>query len=87
MLLSSRVYRHPEYSAGGTRRGKNHRILYKDIFVTGEDRLNCVFAGSSPESRTYDVTIDGLYRNGRRVQSLSELNVATNAFVGPILFR
>lgn len=87
MLLSSRVYQHPEYSAGGTRRGKNHRILYKDIFVTGEDRLNCVFAGSSPESRTYDVTIDGLYRNGRRVQSLSEVNVATNAFVGPILFR
>ena len=86
-LLSSRVYQHPEYSAGGTRRGNNHRILYKDIFVTGGDeRLKCAFIGSSAASRTYDVTIDGVYRNGRRLESAQDLTVVTNAF-GSFSFR
>ncbi len=85
-LLSSSVYQHPEYSAGGKRRGKNHRILFKDIFVTGEDCLKCVFGGSSPESRTFDVTVDGVYRNGRRLESVSDLSVVTNAF-GSFVFR
>ena len=84
-LLSSVVYRHPEYSAGGTRRGNNHGILFKDIRVTGPEVPKCVFGGSSPESRTYDVRIDGLTLNGRPVAE-KDVQIIRNDFAAPVAF-
>ena len=85
-LLVSSVFSHPEYSTGGTRRGKNRDILFKDIRVTGETLPSSYFAGCDDAHRSSGITIDGIYLNGRRVESEKDARLERGPFADPVRF-
>ena len=85
-LLASAVQYHPEYSSGGTRRGRNRRILFKDIRVTGEALPPSYFVGCDADHRNSDITVDGIYLNGRRVESEKDAKLGYGKFADPVRF-
>lgn len=86
-LLAVAVQYHPEYSSGGTRRGRNRRILFKDIRVTGDALPVSYFVGCDANHRTSDITVDGVYLNGRRVVSEKGAKFGYGKFADPVEFR
>jgi len=60
---------HHEYSAGGTRRGINHGITFKNINLYGRQKPLLHFKGSDSEHLTSDVVVENLYWNGELVTS------------------
>ena len=86
LVLTSNVTYIPEYSAGGQRRGVNRDIVFRDIRVFAPEMPPSRFAGYSEEGRVRDVTIDGLFLNGRRIASADEARITVAAFADPPRF-
>ncbi len=86
-LLTANVVYIAEYSAGGKRRGVNRDILFKDIRVVAPEMPASRFAGCSAEGRVYDVVIDGLYLNGKRVSSAEAARINVGDFAEMPNFR
>ena len=60
----------PEYSKGDKRRGRIHGITLRNAKVVGSRQVPKVeLDGFDAEHRTTDVTIDGVYSDGREVSS------------------
>lgn len=64
-LISALVQYHAEYSAGGTRRGRNRRLLFENIRYYGRHKLTFKFNGYNEEYRCEDITIKNIFVNGR----------------------
>ena len=79
-LMGVHVTYVPEYSAGGRERGVNRAIVFRGIQVYAPGMPPSAFTGYDSGHLTEDVTIDGLFLNGRRIASLEEARVATNEF-------
>ena len=63
--------------------GENYNITFKNIYVQLDDGLplpESVFVGVNEEHQTYNITIDGLYFNGKKINDISEIPVKTNEF-------
>lgn len=86
-LISLEIIFHPEYSAGGTRRGKNHGITFKNIRLSGNQEINIRVGGFDEAHKSSDITIDGLYRNGNKIYSLDECNFICNEFCERITLK
>ncbi|MHB1485858.1 MAG: glycosyl hydrolase family 28 protein [Saccharofermentanales bacterium] len=84
MLLCSMVYYHPEYSAGGSLRGKNSDITFKKIFVSSETMPPSEFAGFSDEFGVDGIKIIDLFLNGKKIASLDDANIKVGEFVTDI---
>ena len=63
---------HHEYSAGGTRRGINRKITYKNIRLYGRQKPTLSFKGYDPEHQTKDILVEDLYWNGEVIPSFQE---------------
>ena len=68
--VSMSVEFHREYSAGGTRRGKNRNVTFRHIDWYGESSPGARFGGFDEAHRTENVRICGLYWNGSPVLRL-----------------
>lgn len=78
-LMRVEVLFHHEYSAGGTRRGKNRGILFENITLTGRQAPKLYCSGIGGEYTTSDVTVRNLVWNGRRVASMDEMQADIGA--------
>lgn len=65
-LIDVSVIYHFEYSAPGERRGKNHDILYKNIFVYGRQTPKISICGYNETYHSQDITIKDIYINGKK---------------------
>ena len=68
-LICARVEFHHEYSAGGTRRGRNRNLLFEDIKVRGGGAPIVDIAGYSETAMCRDVTVRGVCVDGRPLLS------------------
>lgn len=64
-IMSAYVIFHPEYSAGGLRRGRNRKILFENIHIYGRQVPKFCFAGYSDQADTSDITIRNVYYNSK----------------------
>lgn len=71
-LMCVEVLFHPEYSAGGNRRGRNRRILFEDISLTGWQEPRVLLKGIDEEHGCREITVRGLRWNGVPVRKLNE---------------
>ena len=70
--------------------GRHHRVLFKDIAVYLDDELSMPpsrFLGASEENMSYDMAIENLTVNGRRIQSLEEANVTVGPYARDITLQ
>jgi hypothetical protein len=70
--------------------GENYDVVFKDIFVYLDEELTMpqsAFLGVNKEHKTRDITIDGLYVNGKKITSLDDANVILNEFTENIVIR
>ncbi len=69
-VIYGEVSFHHEYSAGGTRRGKNRDLLFEEIYILTEDtqwQPWFGFCGYSEEYGCRDVLIRNVFINGRKL--------------------
>ena len=64
-LLGVSVLYHAEYSAGGSRRGRNRDIAFRNIHLYGRQRPKFCFRGCSAAYKTSDIVIEGIFVNDR----------------------
>ena len=74
-LVRSDVLFHHEYSAGGTRRGKNRELLFEDIQVCGDICPSFGFSGYSDEFSCSNIVIRNVYVNGTLVKEPSAFSL------------
>ncbi len=81
-LICAEVLYHPEYSAGGNRRGRNRRILFENISLTGRQAPGMAVRGIDEEFGCREITVRGLMWNGKPVKALTEeqLHVGKGCF-------
>ncbi len=82
-IFCAMVRFHHEYSAGGTRRGKNRDIAFKNIRILGRQKIKATFEGHGEDSMTENVTVSEVYQNGK---PLEELIIRKNEFTRNINF-
>ena len=63
---------HHEYSAGGTRRGINRNITFRNIRLYGRQKPKLYFKGSDELHQTKDILVEDLYWNGELIPSFSD---------------
>ena len=68
--LCAEVVFHHEYSAGGSRRGRNRRITFRNINVYGDKLPRVKFKGYDETHKTEHITIENLRLNGTLLSSL-----------------
>ncbi len=71
-LLCSRVIYHFEYSAGGTRRGRNRDILFENINILGRQKPRFVFEAHSEEACNRNIVMRNICHNGKKLTDPSE---------------
>ena len=87
LLLGSFVTYIPEYSKGDMKRGINRDITFKDIYVTAPRMPQSGFRGFDEEHQSRDITIDGLYLNGKRIERIEDANINIGKFTSNISFK
>lgn len=65
---------HPEYSAGGNRRGKCHDIRFENIHLWGKYPPVFFFEGYDEEHKTRDITVENVCWNGQLLKSIGQDN-------------
>ncbi len=68
-MICAQVMFHPEYSAGGARRGRNRRLSFENIAVSGRQTILFSFCGHSDEASCSDIVIRGFTVNGAPLTS------------------
>lgn len=63
---------HHEYSAGGTRRGINRNITFKNIHLFGRQKPTLYFKGYDETHQTRDILVEDLYWNEKLLTSFSD---------------
>ena len=70
-LISVKTAYHPEYSAGGTRRGRSRDIRFENIRLYGKHPPKCDFKGYDASHKTENITIENVYWNDLLLDELS----------------
>ena len=78
-IIHVEVSFHYEYSAGGTRRGKNRNISFENIFMYGRHKPKFFFAGYNSESCVADIFVKDFYWNDKPLRK-GEYEVYSNKF-------
>lgn len=68
-FCSSNVIHHFEYSKGSTRLGKNRRITFENINLTGRQRPRFIFKGQDAEHTVSDIVVRNIFINGEKMKS------------------
>ena len=85
-LMYCLVECHPEYSAGGNRRGINRDITFENIYLWGRQKPTMKFAGYDEEHMTKNVLIKNLYHNGELVKEYEPNQLQCNKYTENIRF-
>lgn len=85
-LMGVHVIYIEEYSGNGTKRGKNRFITFKNIRVTAPKMPGSHFRGFDADSRSENITVDGLWLNGERITDRRDARLEANEFCGEISF-
>ena len=67
MILMEVLFHH-EYSAGGSRRGRNRDVRFENIRIYGRHRPRFVFRGYDARHKTSNVTVKKCYVNSKPLQ-------------------
>lgn len=78
---------HFEYSAGGTRRGKCHDMLFEDIYIYGRHKPRFRFKGYDADHGVENVTLRNIYLNGEKLTDASGYTLETNEFCANIVIE
>jgi len=76
----------PEYSKDDVRRGRNRDIVLRDLRVTGPCCPFVSVGGYDKDHRTTDVTVDGIYWNGREATEFVGERQKVGPFAEPVRF-
>jgi len=79
-LISAIVEFHHEYSAGGTRRGKNRDMRFENIHLLSPRAPRLRFKGYDEAHKTENITIKNLTHNGVRVRDFSQTELLDRGF-------
>ncbi len=71
---------HPEYSAGGDRRGVNDHLVFENIRLFSNKKPVFVFRGYDEKHATQDVILKNITWNGRAICDSGEYELVTNEF-------
>jgi hypothetical protein len=82
--MAAKVQFHHEYSAGGTRRGKNRNLTFRNIYVYGNHSPKVRFEGYDDTHKTENIRIMGLYWNDQPVTELKGENWDVRAYTDNI---
>jgi len=74
ITVCAEVIFHHEYSAGGTRRGRNRDLTFKNINVIGDRLPKARFGGYDETHKTENVSISNLCLNGNPISDLTGEN-------------
>ncbi len=85
--ISMSVVFHPEYSSGGTRRGKNRDFIFRNIRLYGDHAPRIQMSGYDEAHKTENVTISELYWNDKKVTALDGDNWDIRAFADNIVLK
>jgi hypothetical protein len=86
-LMRCAVIQHPEYSGGRQERGHISDIIFRNIHVLSDRMPPSLFLGYDAGHRVHNVSIEGLYRNGIRAETLAEAAVSIEEFATNIVLR
>lgn len=76
---------HHEYSAGGTRRGKNRDFVFENIRIFGNHKAKFYFHGYSDEYDVSNILIKDIYVNDKKIEE-SEAEITRGEFSKNIKF-
>lgn len=79
-MLCAGVSYHPEYSAGGTRRGRNHHLIFENIDIFGRQRPLLRFFGYSESSKSSDIVVKNVRFNGTSIADSGEYTLEIGDF-------
>ena len=85
-LIMAVTFFHPEYSAGGTRRGINRNILFQNIHLTGPHKPMLTFFGCDEEHKTKDITVENICWNGTLLESVPDEQISLGDFTENIRY-
>ena len=85
-IITVEVVFHPEYSAGGERRGKNRDILFSNIQVFGRQQPKVYMRGYGEGNGVSNVTIKDFYWNGKKL-SVDDVVFTRGKFVDNVVFE
>lgn len=77
---------HHEYSAGGTRRGINRNITFKNIYLYGRQKPTLYFKGYDEAHQTKDILVNDLYWNGELITSFNDKDFITDNYTENIRY-
>lgn len=86
-LICVEISFHPEYSAGGDRRGINRNITFKNIHLYGQQAPRLFFKGYDDTHQTKDILIKNIYWNGKPLTTLSKEQCILGEFTENIRFE
>ena len=86
-LFTSFIFFDSIYSHNGTVRGKINGIRLKNIYVTAKQMPVSYITGFNETNNISDVSIDGLYFNGEKVESLSKAKLEPGKFTENISIK
>ena len=86
-LIMSHVQEHPEYSAGGKKRGRNRELLFENIHLTGIGAPCVILFGWDAEHLISEVTVRDLFWNGKKIASFDEIQMVQNEFCRNIVLE
>ena len=78
-VIAAQVVHHHEYSAGSTRQGKNRKLTFENIQLTGRQQVRFKFEGFDGEHQTRDVLVRNFTVNGKPLAK-EQLRLTTNEF-------
>ncbi len=86
-LMSASVFYHAEYSADAIRRGQNHDIHFQNIQVTASQMPPSLFSGFDEQHKSRNITIEGLFLNGKAIKAWETANIQAGAFTENIQLK
>ncbi|MEI6578537.1 MAG: glycosyl hydrolase family 28 protein [Eubacteriales bacterium] len=83
-LMNAEIVKHMEYSEGLERRGKNHDITFRNIYVISAKMPPSRFNGYDKNHQTYDVNISKLFYNGNKLSNFEQAAVLTEEYASDV---
>lgn len=77
---------HHEYSAGGTRRGINRNIVFKNIYLYGQQKPTLYFKGYDESHQTKDIWVEDIYWNGELVTAFNGEDFITDDYTENVCY-
>ena len=87
LVVNLRITKHPEYSAGGDRRGYIHHVSFKNIFVSSRNSMQIRLAGFDEEHQVHDISFEKIFLNENEVVDIKTFIFDAEEFVHTVSFN